>query len=288
MFSLLLKRTWYLATAHLSTLLRVSWAYLLLLLAINIYLSGVLQPSGGFQTGSYMTEPLEGSDLSLRSLGILANLIIGLSIAIAYTRRLLIDAQDFFVSFGIRHIKVAGLQILLAIMGLALMFPLGIIALFSGMFLGPFAIFIGLAMPFVALMIIQRFSLVLPAAAIDDTMSLRDSWHATQGMGWAMAFNAAIAMLAAGCMVVALFVFFELAERFLFPDALFAQFRSAILPMATMLTMVWIFANIHTTCYAIAREKFANKILGARQAEQARLQYEATRALNVANHLKKS
>lgn len=288
MFKLILNRTWHLASAHLTTLLRVSWAYLLLLLAINIYLSGALQPASGFETGSYMTEPLEGSDISLRSLGLLANLLIGLSIAIAYTRRMLIEADDFFLSFGLRHVKVAGYQLLLMIIGMALMIPLAIIASISGMLLGPLAVIVGIAMPFVALMIVQRVSLVLPSAAIDDTMSLRDSWHATQGMGWAMAFNAAIAMLATGCLILALFIVFELTERFLFPDALFGQIRSGVLPMATMLTMVWIFANLHTTCYAVAREKFAKRILGEQQAEQARLQYEASRALNAAKTLKKS
>ncbi len=288
MFKLLLNRTWHLASAHLTTLLRVSWAYLFLLLAINIYLSGALQPATGFETGSYMTEPLEGSDIGLRSLGLLANLLIGLSIAIAYTRRMLIDANDFSLSFGIRHVKVAGYQILLMIIGMALMIPLAIIASILGMFLGPFALIAGLAMPFVALMIVQRFSLVLPSAAIDDTMSLRDSWYATRGMGWAMAFNAAIAMLATGCLLLALFIFLELTERFLFPDPLFGQIRSGVMPMVTMLTMVWIFANLHTTCYAVAREKFAGKILGEHQAEQARLRYEAARALNAAKNLKKS
>ena len=101
MFLTLLERSWSLAQHNIGTLFKTGWAYILVLIAVNVTIGAALSPTAGFSTVSYMTEPVAAADEGgLRLLAVLANALLGFSIAIAYVRRILIDARDFPLSIG--------------------------------------------------------------------------------------------------------------------------------------------------------------------------------------------
>ena len=129
MFITVLERSLSLAQHNVGTVFRTGWAYILLLLALNFAIGSALMPESGFSTVSYMTEPVAKADEgALRTLAALANLLVGFSIAIAYVRRILIDARDFPVVVGRRTIRVIFFQIVLGLIGFLSLIPLIIAA----------------------------------------------------------------------------------------------------------------------------------------------------------------
>ena len=282
MFITLLGRSWSLAQHNVGTLLKTGWAYILLLAALNFAIGSALAPDAGFSTVSYMTEPVQAPDEGgLRALSALANALLGFSIAIAYVRRILIDAHDFPLSFEKRTFEVIVNQILLSLIGIAALIPLAVVALLLAAVTAGIGLLLFFAAPFIALMVVQKFSVILPAAAVDDRLGLRESWTATRGLGWAMAFSALIMSLVAGCLIgiwlLVLMAFDAIAPA----DPVMVQIRSAIFPTGTVLILVWIFASLHATFYGLIRERFADR-LGLTQTDyeiaDARRQVAKTKA----------
>lgn len=280
MFLTVLERSLSLAQHNIGTLFRTGWAYILLLAALNFAIGASLMPESGFKTVSYMTEPVVAADEgALRALAGLANLLVGFSIAIAYVRRILIGARDFPVTFGGRTVRVIVYQIVLGLIGMLSLIPLIIIASIIAALTAGFGLLLLFLAPFVALMVVQKFSVVLPAAAVDDPLSLKESWHATRGLGWAMAFAALVMSLLAGALVGIWALVLWMSDGLLPASVLWQQIRSAVFPMGTMLIFVWIFASLHGTFYGLIRERFADK-LGLRTEDMAKVeaQREGARA----------
>ncbi|WP_299478479.1 4-hydroxy-3-methylbut-2-en-1-yl diphosphate synthase [uncultured Roseibium sp.] len=279
MFITVLERSVSLAQHNIGTLFRTGWAYILLLLALNFAIGSSLMPESGFTTVSYMTEPVAQADEgALRAIAAIANLIVGFSIAIAYVRRILIDARDFPVTFGKRNINVILYQIVLGLIGFLSLIPLIIVSSILAALTAGFGLLLMFLAPFIALMVVQKFSVVLPAAAVDDPLTLKESWRATSGLGWAMAFAALIMSLLAGFLALAWGFLLSVSDGLLPANDLWQQIRSAIFPMGTMLILVWVFSSLHATFYGLIRERFAER-LGLREEDyvQADAQRQVSR-----------
>ncbi|WP_428643281.1 4-hydroxy-3-methylbut-2-en-1-yl diphosphate synthase [Roseibium sp.] len=262
-----LERSLSLAQHHLGTLFRTGWAYILVLAALNFAIGASLTPEGGFRTVSYMTEPVTAPDEgALRALATIANLLVGFSIAIAYVRRILIDARDFPLTISARTFRVILNQIVLGLIGALSLIPLVIVTLLVAAVTGGLGLLLFVLAPFVALMVVQKFSVVLPAAAVDDPLTFKESWRATSGLGWAMAFSALVMSLLAGVLVAVWVGLLSLSDALLPASELWPQIRSAIFPMGTMLILVWVFSSLHATFYGLIRERFAER-LGLRAAD---------------------
>lgn len=280
MFTTVLERALSLAQHNAGTLFKTGWAYILLLVALNFTIGSSLMPEGGFKTISYMTEPVETVDEgALRALAGFANLLIGFSIAIAYVRRILIDARDFPLYAGPRTFKVILNQVVLSLIGFLSLIPLGIASTLLAAITGGLGAFAFLAAPFIAVMVVQKFSLVLPAAALDDPLTLKESWRATSGLGWPMAIAALVMSLLAAFLIFVLGFILSIADGLMAGDPLWQQIRSAVFPMGTMLLFVWVFASLHATFYGLVRERFAARIglrsEDLRQVEESRQAAEA-------------
>ncbi len=261
MFITLLERSWSLAQHNLGTLFKAGWAYLLVLIALNVAIGSALAPESGFKTVSYMTEPVSApNEGGLRLLAALANLLVGFSIAIAYVRRILIEANDFPLTFGGRTLKVIVNQILLGLIGFLSLIPLMILSLIVAAVTAGLGLVLMFAAPFIALMVVQKFSVILPAAAVDDPLTLRDSWRATRGLGWPMAFSALVMSLLAGCLTGLWMLLLTALSAFMPADPLLAQVGSGLFPAGTMLILVWIFSSLHATFYGLIRERFAARL----------------------------
>ncbi len=272
MFFTVLERSLSLAQHNFGTLLKTGWAYILLLVALNFAIGGSLMPESGFKTVSYMTEPVAAADEgALRALAAIANLLVGFSIAIAYVRRILIDARDFPVTFGARNIRVILNQIVLSLIGALSLIPLVIVSLLLAAVTAGIGVLLLFLAPFVALMVVQRFSVVLPASAVDDPLTLKESWRATSGLGWAMAFAALVMSLLAGFLVGIWAVVLGVSDGLMPASVLWQQIRSAVFPMGTMLILVWAFASLHATFYGLIRERFAAQ-LGLRQEDLSKVE----------------
>lgn len=261
MFLTVLERSLSLAQHNVGTLFRTGWAYILLLLALNFAIGASLMPESGFKTVSYMTEPVAAADEgALRALAGLANLLVGFSIAIAYVRRILIGANDFPVAFGARTVRVIVNQVVLSLIGTLSLIPLVIVASAIAAMTAGFGLLLLLFAPFVALLVVQKFSVVLPAAAVDDPLTLKESWRATAGLGWAMAFAALVMSLLAGCLVGGWALVLWISDNLFSASLTWQQIRSAVFPMGTMLIVVWVFASLHATFYGLIRERFAERL----------------------------
>lgn len=272
MFFTVLERSLSLAQHNFGTLLKTGWAYILLLVALNFAIGGSLMPESGFKTVSYMTEPVAAADEgALRALAAIANLLVGFSIAIAYVRRILIDARDFPVTFGARNIRVILNQIVLSLIGALSLIPLVIVSLLLAAVTAGIGLLLLFLAPFVALMVVQRFSVVLPASAVDDPLTLKESWRATSGLGWAMAFAALVMSLLAGFLVGIWAVVLGVSDGLMPASVLWQQIRSAVFPMGTMLILVWAFASLHATFYGLIRERFAAQ-LGLRREDLSKVE----------------
>lgn len=272
MFFTVLERSLSLAQHNFGTLLKTGWAYILLLVALNFAIGGSLMPESGFKTVSYMTEPVAVADEgALRALAAIANLLVGFSIAIAYVRRILIDARDFPVTFGARNIRVILNQIVLSLIGALSLIPLVIVSLLLAAVTAGIGLLLLFLAPFVALMVVQRFSVVLPASAVDDPLTLKESWRATSGLGWAMAFAALVMSLLAGFLIGIWAVVLGVSDGLMPASVLWQQIRSAVFPMGTMLILVWAFASLHATFYGLIRERFAAQ-LGLRQEDLSKVE----------------
>ncbi|ERP87661.1 4-hydroxy-3-methylbut-2-en-1-yl diphosphate synthase [Labrenzia sp. C1B10] len=272
MFFTVLERSLSLAQHNFGTLLKTGWAYILLLVALNFAIGGSLMPESGFKTVSYMTEPVAAADEgALRALAAIANLLVGFSIAIAYVRRILIDARDFPVTFGARNIRVILNQIVLSLIGALSLIPLVIVSLLLAAVTAGIGLLLLFLAPFIALMVVQRFSVVLPASAVDDPLTLKESWRATSGLGWAMAFAALVMSLLAGFLVGIWAVVLGVSDGLMPASVLWQQIRSAVFPMGTMLILVWAFASLHATFYGLIRERFAAQ-LGLRREDLSKVE----------------
>jgi hypothetical protein len=294
-FITLLERSLSLAFLHMGTLFRTGWAYLLLLAALNFAIGSALAPGTGFSTVSYMTEPIgEPDEGGLRLLAILANTLIGFSVAVAYVRRILIDARDFPLTISRRTFRVIVNQILLGLIGFLSLIPLLILSSLVALVTGGLGFFLLVAAPFIALMVVQKFSVILPAAAVDDPLTLKESWQATRGLGWPMAFAALIMSLLAICLVGLWYLLLAGLGAIASGSPVLEQIRSAVFPMGAMLLTVWVFASLHATFYGLIRERFAQK-LGLTKAvyEQAdnkrqHARAQAARALSSVRRMKKN
>lgn len=280
MFLSVLERAIALAFGRTGTLLAASWGYILLMAGLNLALSGQLIPGDGFTTVSYMTEPVAAADDgAIRLVAGLANLLLGFAAATAYMRRILIDARDFPFSFAPRILKVMVELLLLVLIGALLLVPLlalggAIAAVTAG-----FGIIALIAAPFVALMMVQKLSLILPAAALEDDLTLRQSWSASAGLGWPMAFAALVLGLLSVLMTF-IWIWVLGLIKAAFPDPVVALAVSAALPLGSVGVSVWLFASLHATCYGLVRERYARRVgLSPRLSDEARARHDAARAI---------
>lgn len=280
MFFTVLERSLSLAQHNVGTLLKTGWAYILLLVAVNFAISSTLMPDGGFKTVSYMTEPVAAPDEgALRALAAVLNLVVGFGIAISYVRRILIDARDFPVVFGGRTIRVLVNQIVLALIGALSLLPLVIISLLVASVTAGAGLLLLILAPFIALMVVQKFSVVLPAAAVDDPLTLKESWKATAGLGWAMSFSALVMSLLAAVLIGIWMVLLYISDGLFPANEVWQQIRSAVFPMGTMMILVWVFASLHATFYGFVRERFADR-LGLKQEDYTQAEEKRAAARN--------
>ncbi|MBG6207643.1 hypothetical protein IWQ49_002299 [Labrenzia sp. EL_126] len=294
MFITVLERSVSLAQHNIGTLFKTGWAYILLLLALNFAIGSSLMPESGFSTMSYMTEPVAKADEgALRALAAIANLLVGFSIAIAYVRRILIGTRDFPVTIGKRTLRVMYYQIVLGLIGFLSLVPLMIVSSIIAALTAGFGLLLMFLAPFIALMVVQKLSVVLPAAAVDDPLTLRESWRATSGFGWAMAFSALVMSLLAALLIFVWAFLLSMSDGLLPASDLWLQIRSAIFPMGTMLIFVWVFASLQATFYGLIRERFANE-LGLKKedfqqvdAQRQMARERATKALAGAKRMKR-
>lgn len=275
-----LERALALAFGRIGTLLAASWGYILLMAGLNLALSGQLLPGDGFTTVSYMTEPVVAADDgALRLVAGLANILLGFAAATAYMRRILIGAKDFPFSFAPRVLKVMVKLLLLLLLGALMLVPLFAIAGIITAVTAGFGIIAFIAAPFVALMLMQKLSLILPAAALEDDLTLRQSWSASAGLGWAMAFAALVVGLLSVIMTLAWTWILSLLKA-AFPDPAVALAISAALPLGSVGVSVWLFASLHATCYGLVRERYAERVgLTSSQTEEARTRHDAAEAI---------
>ena len=261
MFFTLLERAAALALANKGTIFRTGWAYILVLAAINLAIGSTLGGGNGFSTVSYMTEPVATPDEGgLRLLAVLANVLVGFSIAIAYARRILIGASDFPLALSRRTFRVIYKLLLLCIIGILALVPLFIVAGIIAMFTGGLGLLLLLAAPFISLMVVQKFSVILPATAVDDPLTLRESWRATRGLGWPMAFSALVMSLLTASLIGIWYLLLLGMGSLTAGEPVLDQIRSALFPMGAMLLSVWGFASLHATFYGLIRERFAAKL----------------------------
>ena len=250
---------------------------MLLLLVLNLAISGQLMPATGFSTGSYMMEPLAGAaagderERALRILAGLANIATGFSIAVAYLRRILLGERTFPLAFGARNLRVAWKLLLLGVLSGVFFVPMLLVAGLLLPVIAPAGFTLLVASPFLTVMLVQRLSLVLPAAALDDRMSLGDSWRLTAGIGWALVLAAlAVALLAALVSGLWVGLVWLVGEAFVPATGLAAELRSALVPMGVMVIVTWLFASLHATAYALTRERFVERVgLKITEAERA-------------------
>jgi hypothetical protein len=253
---------------------------------LNLALSGQLLPGDGFTTVSYMTEPVVAADDgALRLVAGLANILLGFAAATAYMRRILIGARDFPFSFAPRVLKVMVKLLLLLLLGALMLVPLFAIAGIITAVTAGFGIIAFIAAPFIALMLMQKLSLILPAAALEDDLTLRQSWSASAGLGWAMAFAALVVGLLSVVMTLAWTWILSLLKA-AFPDPVVALAISAALPLGSVGVSVWLFASLHATCYGLVRERYAERVgLTSSQTEEARTRHDAAEAIARAKSL---
>ena len=277
MLLVVISRTLDLARHRLPTLFSAGWGYMLVLVALNVAISLQMMPENGFTTGSYMMEPLTATgdaaarEKALRGLAVLANILAGFSIAVAYLRRILLGERGFPLAFGARNIRVAWKLALLGLLSVLFFLPLLLLGALLTSVTGPIGGFLLLASPFITLMLVQRVSLVLPAAALDDSMSLKDSWRLTAGIGWSLAFAALVVSLLAA-LATGLWIGFVslVGDAFVPATGLAAQLRSALVPMGAMVILTWLFASLHATAYALTRERFVEQA-GLRMVDAERV-----------------
>ena len=277
MLLVVLSRTLELARNRFGTLFAAGWGYMLLLLALNLAISGQLMPETGFSTGSYMMEPLAGAaagddrERALRILAGLANIATGFSIAVAYLRRILLGERAFPLAFGARNLRVAWKLLLLGVLSGVFFVPMLLVAGLLLPVMAPAGFVLMLASPFLTVMLVQRLSLVLPAAALDDRMSLGESWRLTAGIGWALVLAAlVVALLAALVSGLWVGLVWLVGEAFVPATGLAAELRSALVPMGVMVIVTWLFASMHATAYALTRERFVEQVgLKIADAERA-------------------
>nr|WP_319384522.1 4-hydroxy-3-methylbut-2-en-1-yl diphosphate synthase [uncultured Roseibium sp.] len=261
MFITVLVRSLSVGLSNIGTFFGAGWAYILLLLALNSSFILIYAPENGFSTGTYMSAKVDGSRQAAFALfAMFANPIGGFSIAIAYVRRILIEANDFPVVFGKRTLKFIGLVIALTVIGFGLLIPLTFFASLVAVVTAGIGSVVMIVMLFVALMVVQRFSLVLPAAAVDDPLTLAESWHATAGLGWAMAFSAPLMSLLSGVLFFVLVVLVFLGSTIVPQGKTTDAFFAMLVVFGTMLILVWAFASLQATSYGLIRERFARKL----------------------------
>ncbi|NBN80382.1 4-hydroxy-3-methylbut-2-en-1-yl diphosphate synthase [Microvirga tunisiensis] len=284
-----LERALALAFGRIGTLLAASWGYILLMAGLNLALSGQFLPGDGFTTVSYLTEPVAAADDgAVRVLAGLANVLLGFAAATAYMRRILIDARDFPFSFAPRVLKVMMKLLLLLLLGGLLMIPLLAVAGAITAITAGFGIIAFLATPFVALMLVQKLSLILPAAALEDRLSLRQSWSASAGLGWPMALAALVMGLLSVVITLAWIWVLGLVKAAV-PDATTALAVSAALPLGSVGVSVWLFASLHATCYGLVRERYAERVgLTPGITDAARTRHEAAAAIARVRNIGKS
>lgn len=279
MLLVVVSRSLKLARSRLGTFFAAGWAYMLVLLAVNLAISVAMTPDTGFQTGSYMMEPFVGGGgaddpdraRALRGLAVLANLLAGFSIAIAYVRRIVTGRREFFLAFGRRHVRVAWELLLLGLLGTGILMALFFGAAFTTLIAPPVGAALMIACLPLSVMLVQRFSLVLPAAALDDPLTLRASWRLTTGLSWALAIAAMAVLAVAGAAVGIWTLLLGLFDAALAPGGSgpLAQLRSALLPMGTMVIVTWLLSSLHVTTYGLVRERVARQV-GLQQAEVER------------------
>ena len=149
-------------------------------LAVTLNMPG-RQPSGALPN-------LNSAQTGLFILIYVVNLIVGIWIAVAWHRYVLVDEKPDSILptySGRRILSYFGYFLLLTLVGMALGAIAGVLfaifAVLQAAWLAvPIAI-IGVALVFV---VIFRLSIVLPASSVEKPMKLRDAWEATEGTTW--------------------------------------------------------------------------------------------------------
>ncbi|WP_417687665.1 hypothetical protein [Roseibium sp.] len=279
MISSLLDRTLALTFLNLGTLLRVGWPFLAALVALDLYIGVKLFDTRDFMTLSYLSgAPAPSIDEDgLVLLAIFANVSSGFIIATAYLRTLLAGAPVFslnlligslavfmkFVTLGFIGLIAAGIGTAVTFILFSILLNLMPDAMIGndmdafGYSLG-LTIFVGSA--FLTLLLAQRFALVLPAAAIGDPLTYRESWHATRGLGASFSMTGLLMCLIAVVFLAILggliygIVSFEISQ-------LSKQLLVVTLaPLGTLVIIVWIFASLHAAQYHFVRENYAARL----------------------------
>lgn len=192
-----LGQTFALPLQHLGSVLRLTWAWAILLALVTGVLYRLLDDA-------QITALQQGAGFGpagLNLLSLLLGLVIGSSVAVGWHRLLLLGEQPVTAGYlrldntVWRYIAVAGLMLVLSMPFFATAFLMGQVApeltpkpgqpppeLGGGAAL---LVLVMLAAMCVAFLVTTRWSLALPARAIDDLgLTLGDSWRLTQGNFW--------------------------------------------------------------------------------------------------------
>ena len=180
--------------------LRISWLYLLLVVPLigaaswqqmSWFTTAATSLKPGISLQAMSARPVEL--IVLQSVSSLATLFAGVSIAVAWHRRLLLNERPGFSGSNIgtpslwRYIGVGiVICLIVALPALAIMAPMYLMLPHGVANTPNVAVFV--VMPFLyifAFVMLLRLSLLMPARAVDDTgLTFKEVWNRTRGNTW--------------------------------------------------------------------------------------------------------
>ncbi|TNB49424.1 hypothetical protein FF124_00190 [Martelella lutilitoris] len=258
--------------------LRIAWPWVLLAFLVSLFAPA--------EPVRYEMSQLSSGQILLAVLGSLAigvvYIIAFCSVAVAWHRHGLLGEmpKPFPIRFARRELRFLGKSILVGLMMALIMVPLFAVVLLLGAlssngdwFSLLLLAFFGIAGYFAVVALAMRYSLVLPATAVDRDFGVMDAFRHGEGFGLAMAItNVVIALLVALLSLALQFGLAALAALYLTvaPAALAPTVGAFVTVVAVFFSTVTTFFTIFsglavvTTGYRIAGESRGYDIFGNR------------------------
>ncbi|WP_349358468.1 hypothetical protein [Stappia sp.] len=226
--------------------LKITWAWGVLLIAAQVF-AALLTPAGHFGR-----VPLAGAPAPFQGAvfaGALVVVFVLCSVPVAWHRKLLLDEAPGFI-----HLRVWKREIKFLLRGaLALLtcIPLLLVALMAAVIWQPStqleALVASTLLNFLILPFLLRLSMMLPAVAVDEPMTLGEAFTDSEGLGLPMA----LAVYLAGLCITAISYGLELALRVLGG----AQLASFFIDIAASMVLVVLAVGVMSGGYQILRER---------------------------------
>jgi hypothetical protein len=234
-------------------LLRISWLWLLICAAL-VGISSWMQWTWmadvlGADTGGMLQRAtLESSrPIELLILGYIAGLlplIAGVSIAVAWHRRIILGEQPGLSGSNIlagelwRYIGVGILIMLVTTLPLVFILVLAVVLASQSI-----AALVGLLLCLAAIAVVLRLSLILPARAIGDVgLTIREAWHRTRGNTWRLFWGTVACTLPPAILLetVSLIVFGTIGSQVAPGQPLDTSVALAVALMSTIFFVVYL------------------------------------------------